>query len=141
MELGVEILFPLEFIVAGVPVSQQASSASRAAWKDQVSTAARERLQEGFWATRGVVSVTIYYFPETEMEGDIDNIVKPILDALSALVYLDDGQVDRVLVQKFEPDRVFSFSSPTPTLAEALEQEAPLVYVRIDHDQSRGSTP
>jgi Holliday junction resolvase RusA-like endonuclease len=138
-EPDVEIVFPVEFSVRAVPISQQASAASRTAWKDQVSAAARERLQEGFWATTKVVSVTIYYFVAAEMVGDVDNIVKPILDALCKLIYLDDHQVERVLVQKFEPDRVFSFTNPTPKLAEALEQEPPVVYIRIDDDRSRES--
>ncbi len=38
--------------------------------------------------------------------GDIDNIVKPILDALCHHIYMDDRQVQRLVVQKFEPDAV-----------------------------------
>ena len=73
------------------------------------------------------------------MEGDLDNILKPILDALCALVYIDDQQIERILVQKFEPSRLMSFSDPTPALADALEREGPVVYVRIDDDVSRGT--
>jgi crossover junction endodeoxyribonuclease RusA len=120
-----------------VPVSLQASTASKAIWKERVSDSARVRLQEDFWATSKILSVTIFYFCATDMEGDIDNIVKPILDALCKLVYLDDNQVERVLVQKFEPGRIFTFHDPTPELADALEQAAPQVYVRIDDDGSR----
>ncbi len=42
------------------------------------------------------------------MQGDVDNIVKPILDALSKHIYNDDGQVERIWVQKFEPGRIFN---------------------------------
>jgi hypothetical protein len=70
------------------------------------------------------------------MEGDLDNILKPILDALCNLVYIDDHQVERLLVQKFEPGRLLSLFSPSPTLAEALEREGPMVYIRIDDDVS-----
>ena len=49
------------------------------------------------------VAETIYYFPDTPMRGDVDNIVKPILDGMKSAVYPDDKVVERVLVQKFEP--------------------------------------
>ena len=65
------------------------------------------------------------------MVGDIDNIVKPILDAMTRFIYVDDGQVERVVVQKFEPDRIFSFSAPSPTLVDALAVEGSAVYIRI----------
>jgi Holliday junction resolvase RusA-like endonuclease len=131
--MSVDIVFPLEFIVMGIPVSlAAANSSSKEAWKVQIRNAARAALQEGFWATDEPVAVTIFYFPPSKMRGDVDNIVKLILDALSKLVYLDDAQVERVLVQKFEPNRTIVFSKLTPILAEAVEHERPVVYVRID---------
>ena len=81
---------------------------------------------------QGPVAVTILYFPPAAMTGDIDNIVKPILDALRPGIYLDDQQVARVWVQKFEPERGF-LSSPTSHF-EALERPRPLVYIRVDND-------
>ena len=66
------------------------------------------------------------------MEGDIDNIVKPILDALQGPIFVNDHQVERVVVQKFEPHRMATFSNPPPGLADALSLDAPVVYIRID---------
>jgi crossover junction endodeoxyribonuclease RusA len=65
------------------------------------------------------------------MEGDIDNIVKLVLDAMSHHIYMDDAQVERVVVQKFEPGRVFGFSSPSEVLASALFAEKPVLYIRL----------
>ncbi len=65
------------------------------------------------------------------MIGDIDNIVKPILDAMTPVIYLDDAQVERVVVQKFEPERIFSFLAPSAALKEALDAEGAAVYIRI----------
>lgn len=59
------------------------------------------------------------------MVGDVDNIVKPILDALSKFIYVDDHQVERLVVQKFEADNIFGFSSPSPALLAALAQNKP----------------
>lgn len=68
------------------------------------------------------------------MPGDIDNIVKPILDAMAHHIYLDDHQVERLVVQKFEPDQGVSFSLPTPTLVRALNRPRPALYIRLSDD-------
>ena len=76
-----ETLYPLEFFVEGVPVSLGGSTRSKDRWKAMVAETARQRQREteelGFLDDRAV-AVTIYYFPIAPMEGDIDNIVKPI---------------------------------------------------------------
>jgi hypothetical protein len=46
-------------------------------------------------------------------------------------IYLDDRQVERVIVQKFEPARGVTFRAVSRTLADALDRERP-VYVRLD---------
>ncbi len=68
------------------------------------------------------------------MEGDIDNIVKPILDAMIGVAYPNDRVVERVLVQKFEPDVDWSFDRPSEILLQALDTDAPVVYIRLDDD-------
>jgi hypothetical protein len=68
------------------------------------------------------------------MQGDVDNIVKPILDALSRHVYLDDHQVERVVVQRFDPGTIFTFKQPTVMFSQALGGERPVVYVRVSND-------
>lgn len=70
------------------------------------------------------------------MTGDIDNIVKPIMDALIRVAYMDDKDVERVVVQKFEPQLDWSFADPSDQLAAALDTAAPVVYVRVDDDLS-----
>ncbi len=76
----------------------------------------------------------LYYFSPAPMPGDIDNIVKPILDAMAHHIYLDDHQVKRLVVQKFEPERIVSFSAPTATLLQALNRPRPALYVRLSND-------
>lgn len=91
-------------------------------------------LPDGHFATDEPLAITLFYFPDSEMQGDIDNIVKPILDALERHVYLDDRQIQRILVQKFEPGNVFAFSQPSMTLASAIERSKPALYVRLSDD-------
>lgn len=68
------------------------------------------------------------------MQGDVDNIVKLVLDALCEHIYRDDNQVERVVVQKFEPGNVFPFRSPSAALSEALKRAKPALYVRLSGD-------
>lgn len=135
----VELRFPIEIAIEAVPLSLQASARSRQDWKNKIQEVLRARIGGGKWATESPVSVTIFYFPDGRMIGDIDNIVKPILDALMPIVYLDDSQVDRILAQKFESDRAYKIENPSPTLATVLETEQPVVYVRVDNEVSLGS--
>lgn len=82
------------------------------------------------------LAATIFYFPSDPMAGDVDNIVKPILDGLKGVAYLDDQVIERVLVQKFEPDSGWEFLDPSERPAAALAMEPPVVYIRIDDDRS-----
>lgn len=134
--MTLEIRFPVEMIVTGVPLSSGASSESRRAWQSRIAEAARSRLQPGYWLTASPVSVSIFYFPGAPMKGDLDNIIKPILDGLSKVIYLDDRQVDRLLVQKFEPGREQSFPQLTEELLRCTEMPGPRTYLRIDDDSS-----
>ena len=125
---------PLEFLVLGVPLSAGASADSRELWKARVAGAAKLALPADYFCTTATVAVTIYYFSPEASVGDIDNIVKPILDALNGVVYVDDSQVDRVLVQRFPSSRPISIENPSPTLIDAIEQTPPIVFVRIHDD-------
>jgi hypothetical protein len=132
---SVEIDFPVEFVVLGTPVSAQAKRReSIEQWQARVREASRVALPEGHFASPGPISITLFYFPAADMAGDIDNIVKPILDALRRHIYLDDRQIERLVVQKFEPGRVFQFNSLSAVLSEALGAEKPLLYVRLSDD-------
>jgi crossover junction endodeoxyribonuclease RusA len=129
-----EPALPFEFAVLGTAVSFQSSAVSREGWKTSVQTSARHAWPEGSWLLNDPLAVTIYIFPGAEMRGDVDNRIKPILDARVQCVYSDDEQVERVVVQKFEARRVFAFQNPTVALLSALEADEPSVYVRITDD-------
>jgi hypothetical protein len=129
---GLEPDFPVEFVVEGTPVSQQSGNPrAKDEWKERIRAASRLVLPEGHWVTYARVSVTIFHFPEVEMEGDLDNIVKLFLDAMSQHIYGDDVQVERIVVQKFEPGRIFQFALPPETLEHALRRQKPVTYVRV----------
>lgn len=137
MEL--DLAFPLEFLVRGTPVSLQAKRReSVALWKEAVRASSRSVLPDWHFASSGPIAVTLFYFPGTKMAGDVDNIVKPILDALCGQIYIDDRQVERILVQKFESERFFAFGTLTPTLEQALQGPKPVLYVRVSDEPFEG---
>lgn len=130
-----QIEFPIEFLVHGTPVSfQSGSSHSKAQWKTRVRTASTAVIPDPHFACEGPIAVTLYYLPDEEMQGDIDNIIKLILDALKAHVYIDDRQVVRIVVQKFEPGNVFSFSNPSEVMLAALTGVTPVLYIRVSNN-------
>jgi hypothetical protein len=117
-------LYPFEFYLAGTPISLQASAPSIDRWKAEVREAASERVRatvDLLYLEDRPLAITIYYFPSAAMQGDVDNIVKPIVDALEGLVYLNDRTIERVVVQKFEPAVDWQFVEPSEQLAKALD--------------------
>lgn len=130
--------FPIEFLIRDTPRSHQSSNApAKERWKRNVGAIAEAHvnsLTELFFLDDRPLSVTIFYFPPAAMAGDIDNIAKLILDGMVNVIYPDDRLLERVLVQKFEPEVVAVFRSMTPVLAQATEAEPLVIYIRIDDD-------
>ncbi len=133
-----EIEFPLEFLVRGTPVSKRAQA--RSEWEARVRTSSQSALPDAHFATDRRLSLLICHFPDGPADLDLDNLVKPILDALKGHIYIDDLQVDRLTAQRFEPGQVFAFTSPSAELSSALTEAAPLVYIRMSYDPFEDQT-
>jgi Endodeoxyribonuclease RusA. len=132
-----DVEFPVEFLVEGTPLSLQAKSAAhKQAWKDQIRQAYGPIVPLHKWASQSPVAVTIYYFPDGPVSGDIDNILKLILDAMKSRIFVDDNQVRKLTVQRFGSDEMVKLENPSAKLAEALEIPPPVVYIRVDIDGS-----
>jgi crossover junction endodeoxyribonuclease RusA len=130
-----QIEFPIQFLVKGVAVSSQAKgSRGKDAWKEAIRSASLAQLPVGHFASDGPISVTIYCFPGDDMQGDIDNIIKPILDAMGKQVYIDDKQVERVVAQRFDEGQLFQFDNPSTELEAAMSGQKPLVYVKVSNN-------
>lgn len=98
-------------------------------------------LREFFFIDHRPLAATIFYFPPSEMQGDVDNIVKLIIDGMVTIIYPNDRLLERIIVQKFEPGVEAIFHSLTPTLEQATETEPPVIYIRIDDDLSWRQVP
>ncbi len=130
--------FPFEFIIEATPRSHQTKNKkAKSIWQARVGAAAKRRarsLTDWHFLTTTPLAVTIYYFPPDAMKGDIDNIAKCILDGMCKVIYMDDSDIEKVTVQKFEPGIERTFARISEMLGLALETDPPVVYIRLDAD-------
>jgi crossover junction endodeoxyribonuclease RusA len=68
-------------------------------------------LRDFFFIDDRPLAATIFYFPPTELQGDVDSIVKLIVDGMVAVIYPTDRLLERIIVQKFEPGGLSSSSA------------------------------
>ncbi|MBV8735799.1 MAG: RusA family crossover junction endodeoxyribonuclease [Alphaproteobacteria bacterium] len=128
----------MEFIVAGAPRSANANARSRRRWRERVSRAARERLQEDAASLPADqdLAVLIIYFYQGETTLDVDNIAKSLLDGLKGVLFRDDRQVSELRVRKSRFSAGLSLTGASLYLLDAIERmsqtSSDFVYVRAD---------
>ncbi|QSX77978.1 RusA family crossover junction endodeoxyribonuclease [Agrilutibacter solisilvae] len=82
-----------EFLIRKRPVSHQTKSRKNLqAWKAYVRSEAEKVWPVGRPAEEGDLRFSIVYLCD-DSPADIDNIIKPIQDALVGLVYVDDSLI------------------------------------------------
>lgn len=139
-----------ELAVSGTPVSLQAKNrTSIDRWKQRVREAAYAAIPEGDALSvffHRSLRVWIIYFHIGEMQGDIDNIVKPILDACNGPVWTDDSQIAHLTVRRIQRDQALPITlddAPAPIVdaLDSLAPEAEIVFVRAEPYTSEASLP
>src|SRR2546427_13216168 len=98
-------------------------------WIRHVREAAEKEWRANDKPTGSDVEVTISNY-HTETPPDVDNIIKPILDALKGLVYRDDVQVHKVTSQKFELPRE-TIEHSGVLLARALVRHTEVLHIVV----------
>lgn len=90
-----------EFVVFGSPVSQQTRRRQRVRdWIDLVAAAAHAEPAADQNLRKRPARVEITYYHGGGTPFDVDNIPKPVLDALKGVVLDDDAQVVDLVVRK-----------------------------------------
>ena len=124
-------MIPFEFLINGPPVSQQTRNRARLeAWKAFVRREAETVWPNGEPPIPDEVCVRITYFYDSEAP-DVDNIIKPIQDALIGLVYIDDAQVSDTSSRKSKIDGAFRIFGVSPDLAIKLASGVEFLRVRV----------
>lgn len=125
------MLAKFEFIVDGPPVSQQTRRRERLrVWKEAVRQEAEKYRSPNQEAATGFVMLQVTYFYDT-VAMDVDNIIKPIQDAIIGLAYIDDDQVTDVLIRKRNLSSSFKVSNITPVLAEGFCRENEFLHIVV----------
>jgi crossover junction endodeoxyribonuclease RusA len=123
----------VEFVIDGPPRSHQTHNRPLLmAWIGRVRAAAAERWT-GTTPHPGQVRVVVTYYHEgTIARLDADTMVKPILDALIGVAYLDDRQAAHIEVVNINFTSGSRMSGLTRLLAERLEREGEFLHVRVE---------
>ncbi|MBS2032010.1 MAG: RusA family crossover junction endodeoxyribonuclease [Deltaproteobacteria bacterium] len=126
----------------GTPRSLQAAPRGRDAWKKQVIEAAKRDIDSETESIQFVdLSIRIVHLCEDwgDTDGDLDNIAKPILDALcdSRKVLFNDNQVKDIHLRRIEwkKNDIARIERATERLADALDMalsgDGPAEFVYI----------
>jgi hypothetical protein len=125
-------VLPFEFVIDGPPISQQARRRERVReWRDQVRAIAEKHWPSGELPVTEPVMLTITYFYD-RVAIDVDNIPKPISDAMKGLVYLDDEQMTDILCRKRNLNSVLRVDNPSEILAEGFSRDNEFLYIVVD---------
>lgn len=75
------------------------------AYKNQVAWAAKgAKMRTGMDTLEGPVEVIGVFYLYGKREGDIDNLAKSVLDGMTGVIWIDDRQVRRLILEKVTVD-------------------------------------
>lgn len=121
-----------EFTIAGPPVSHQTRNRDRLrSWKTSVRNCAEQQLPEDFTLVTDEVTFSITYYYEGH-SPDVDNIIKPIQDALVGLVFEDDSQICVTKSSKRNVNGSFRVRGISPIVLTAFAEGDPFLHVRVE---------
>jgi Holliday junction resolvase RusA-like endonuclease len=125
-------VLPFEFVVDGPPVSQQARRRARVRrWTEEVRRSAAQDWPVGEFPEMGPIMLTIIYFYDA-VEVDVDNILKPILDALKGLLYMDDNQIADILCRKRNLNSNLRIENPSSMLVDRFSRGKEFLYIVVE---------
>jgi crossover junction endodeoxyribonuclease RusA len=131
-------MLPFEFVVEGPPVSQQTRRrARRQAWVDELRRRAMSRWPAGEPPVPGAIQVGMTHI-FTGVAGDLDNLAKPVLDALKGLVYEDDRQVTDLTMRKRDLGRDLRTDVRWPLFLQALTYGGEFLHVIVQRAPDQG---
>lgn len=119
-----------EMLIPKRPLSLQAKSHNLQAWKDYVYGRARNDWKSGTPYEKSGLRLTLVYLCD-DSPADIDNIVKPIQDALVGVIYADDSLITDVdSHRRFITDGIDLTNLPR-LLIRGAESGEECVYVSV----------
>lgn len=124
-------MLPFEFTIKGPPVSHQTKNRKRLQqWKASVTVAATAAWSHAA-PVADEVAVTITYYYE-DSSPDVDNIIKPIQDALIGVVFNDDDQVVDTKSRKRLINGSFRIRGASAVLLSAFADGDDFLHIKVD---------
>ena len=125
---------PFEIVIERTPLSQQADPRHLRAWRQEVQSVVGQVWDaEPPFVGEVMVAIT-YYFKGGAL--DVDNMPKPILDALNGLVYADDRQITDLVCRKRDRNRDLQFENPSSVLVETLGRSEQFLHITVANARS-----
>lgn len=129
-----------EFTIEGPPLSHQTRDKKKLrAWKSKVQRAAR-----AFWHGPPLaipLKIAVAYYHEgMAVSIDNDNLLKPIQDALSNLIYADDRWITDTIVRKTSIDSPINARRVSLVLLTAFSAGKQFVHVQLDRAPEHETT-
>ena len=121
-----------EIWVPGRPRSQNNNTKSLSRYVQELKRSAREAVNSQSLSPR--VDVEIIFASTHCDRGDVDNIIKPILDALKGIAYQDDKQVRSVKATAIPLNEPVGFSGSLDTYDRLAKEDPREFLVRIFED-------
>src|SRR5580658_11178701 len=121
----------LEFVVVGVPISNQVSGPNLQAWRTAVATEAKKQWKKAV-LTRKLKGFIINFHLTDKPSLDVDNMSKPIFDVMEGIVYKDDRQIRQAEITHVRIDAPFAFMGASKVIVSAVQAGNQFVYVRIE---------
>lgn len=131
-------MLPFEFTIQGPPVSNQTRNRARLQqWKQDVRAAAQIRIPAGAGPVPDEVQITITYYYEGD-SPDVDNIIKPIQDALNGLVFVDDEQVAETKSRKRPLNGSYQIKGASGVLLQGFAAGVGFLHIRVSNSVHNG---
>src|SRR5262249_47720411 len=121
----------LEFVVLGPPVSNQSLGPNLTTWRATIAGAATLQWPNPLLMANLKV-IVINFYAGSKPSLDVDNMSKPILDAMQKNVYDDDRQIVQAEITHVKIGAPFSILGVRPIIVTALQAGNQFVYVRIE---------
>jgi crossover junction endodeoxyribonuclease RusA len=125
----------LEFVVLGPPISNQQTTpkgkANLTLWHATIVRAARS-LWPNPLLMGHLKAIIINFYAGNKPSVGVDNMLKPILDAMQNIVYRDDRQIVQAEIIHLRIGAAFSIAGVSRALVTGLQAGSQFVYVRIE---------
>lgn len=128
-------MLPFEFTIKGPAVSAQTKNRQRLqAWKASVRAAATAKAGAAQPILDNVIfSVTYYYDTNSP---DVDNIIKPLQDALNGVVYVDDDQIQKTTSRKKDINGSYRIRGASPIVLQGFMDGDDFLHITVEEDDN-----